>query len=481
MVGKYLGIDVSKGYADFVWLDEQVHMLGRPFRLDDTAAGHAKLKSIITEMIGPETAVYAAVESTGGLEDNWLHMLRNLGTMLPGYSARLNPKGVAQYLKGGMTRTVTDGVSALAIAEYQVKHREKIQYNAPPRPMEHLRSVWTQDCLYKKQRQQVSSHLQQLLYVAMPSVLPFCRRGVPPWLRRVIIKYPSASKLAQARIEALAKLPYVTPQKAQLLKDGARADIGSRSDTATAQLLRLLINQKNHLDGLIDHMEHMMLADAQDHPHVKLLSTFCGLRAVGAIGLLINMPDIKLIDSADKLASFWGLHPVFKKSGDGSTVPRMSKSGRVQPRQILYMATLVGIVHNPLIQELYKRRVHQGMNRMAAIGVCMHKIARILFGMLKSGRAFDPAIDQPNRTNGSQSSDQDTRVAQAQALRRLQPEDPTAPISRREYKKRMALAEPQVARSDKNEVIGTNAIKQITQNERILDGCSVIKDKIPTH
>jgi len=37
------------------------------------------------------------------------------------------------------------------------------------------------------------------------------------------------------------------------------------------------------------------------------------------------------------------------------------------------------------------------MEKMAAIGLCMHKILRIIYGMLKHNRAFDPEIDWKNR------------------------------------------------------------------------------------
>ena len=39
----YLGIDVSKGYADFVLLNANKNPVMEPFQLDDTAEGHSLL------------------------------------------------------------------------------------------------------------------------------------------------------------------------------------------------------------------------------------------------------------------------------------------------------------------------------------------------------------------------------------------------------------------------------------------------------
>ena len=34
---------------------------------------------------------------------------------------------------------------------------------------------------------------------------------------------------------------------------------------------------------------------------------------------------------------------------------------------------------------------------MAALGICMHKILRIIYGMLKHDKPFDPQIDAANQ------------------------------------------------------------------------------------
>ena len=69
----YLGIDVSKGYADFLLLNASFEELSETFQLDDTAQGHQTLENWLTRCISQYdlSQVYCAVESTGGLENNW--------------------------------------------------------------------------------------------------------------------------------------------------------------------------------------------------------------------------------------------------------------------------------------------------------------------------------------------------------------------------------------------------------------------------
>jgi hypothetical protein len=61
------------------------------------------------------------------------------------------------------------------------------------------------------------------------------------------------------------------------------------------------------------------------------------------------------------------------------------------------MVTWSALRYNPVIKALYASCLAEGMAPRAAIGVCMHKIVRIVYGMLKHKTPFDPNIDQTNR------------------------------------------------------------------------------------
>ena len=133
-----------------------------------------------------------------------------------------------------------------------------------------------------------------------------------------------------------------------------------------------------------------------------------------------------------KMASFFGLHPAYKISEDGSGAVRMSKKGRKEPRTILFMVTMSAITSNFLIRDLYQQHVARGMGKMAAIGLCMHKILRILYGMLKNNTAFNPEIDLKNRARTSEQPQKERKDKN----RRYQDFDANAPISGRQRKKR---------------------------------------------
>jgi len=459
MSDRFIGLDVSKGYVDVAILDDTGAPAMKQFQLDDTAKGHAKLFAIIEDQYRKDSSLsfYAAVESTGGLENNWLYQLRTWKEKLPVHSARLNPNGVAQHIKADLTRTITDEVSARAIAEYQIAHQKKIRYDETERSIELLRPTWTAYVLLKKQQQQICGNLHPLLYTANPGIITYCKRGIPSWLRSVLEQYPTAKKLAKARVSTLAKIPYITTEKAEKLILTASRECGSRTDDAAEQTIRLLIEQLKHTESMIAKLEKVMISSVAKDQDVSLVDSIKGIGTVSAIGLLMNMPEISRLADSGKLGAYWGLHPVFKQSGDGKTVSRMSKAGRVQPRAILFMVALSAIAHNEHIRTLYKRKVRSGMSKMAAIGFCMHKIARIVYGVLKTGKKYDANIDKKNSEKTPKIVPITASIRHRQSLRRMQEEDPAAPISKREIKRRAAMAEPQDTHGIEHEVISRKA------------------------
>ena len=72
----------------------------------------------------------------------------------------------------------------------------------------------------------------------------------------------------------------------------------------------------------------------------------------------------------------------------------MSKTGRKEPRWILFMVAKCAIVHNEMITELYQEYLEKGKTKMQSIGIIMHKILRIIYGMLKNNTPYDPKIDK---------------------------------------------------------------------------------------
>lgn len=428
----YLGIDVSKGYADFVILSTKKQRIEDNFQLDDTFDGHYRLyeKLYLFFENHPNSMIFAAVESTGGYENNWFNALVKFQATLNLQTARLNPLGVNYNSKADLKRNSTDKISAQNVAEYMIGHPEKISYQQQD-PLASLRKQWSFVKMLTKQSTQLLNHLESLVYTANPELLAYCKDGVPDWVLKLLANYPTALKLRKARVASVAKIPYISTDRAKDLVAGAKRSVDSATDKITGQLIIATVKQIMRLKQTIKSQTQTMAKECSI-PEVDLLKTFKGISDFSAIGLMIEIQTVERFSTVKKLASFFGLHPVLKISGDGSKKVRMSKQGRKEPRHILFMVTLSAIQCNPLIKSIYQDRIEKGMERMAAIGYCMHKILRIIYGMLKHNKAFDPQIDRKNREKKTQCQ----KSVPKDKNRRYQDFDPKAPISKRQTKKR---------------------------------------------
>ena len=139
----YLGCDVSKGYADFIILDSGKKIIEPVFQLDDTFEGHNRLYNFLQNLFNryPDTTLFCAVESTGGLENNWLALFKRLADIMTVKSARINPVGPNALHKASLTRNSDDAISAKLIAEYLITYPEKVNYNTDD-PYISLRKQW---------------------------------------------------------------------------------------------------------------------------------------------------------------------------------------------------------------------------------------------------------------------------------------------------------------------------------------------------
>ena len=428
----YLGIDVSKGYSDFVMLNAKKQPVIENFQLDDTFDGHARLY----EQLGsfhqdhPQATIYAAVESTGGYENNWFQALLKFQGSLPIKTAHLNPLGVNHNHKADLKRNVTDKISAQNVAEYMIAHPEKVSYQHQ-NSLASLRKQWGFITMLTKQSGQLLNQLESLVYNANPEILMHCKDGMPQWVLKLLTRYPTALRLSKAKAKSVARIPYVSKERAQQLVATAKKSVASASDQITEQLIGATVKQILDLNKTIK-TQTQILADECVVPEVELLKTFIGIGDYSAIGLMLEIQSVKRFLTSKKLASFFGIHPVYKKSGDGTWKYRMSKKGRREPRRILYLVAMSAIKSNPLIRSIYQQAVQRGMEKMAAVGLCMHKILRITYGMLKHNKAFDPEIDRKNR----QKKPLRQRKVRPDKDRRYQDFDSKAPISSRQKKKR---------------------------------------------
>jgi len=442
----YLGIDVSKGYADFLLLDEDKQVLEQPFQLDDNKPGREKLGELINQWFDNGLKeLFCGVESTGGYENNWYDFLRRKIFDKNVKVARLNPKGVKSIGDAALKRTITDAVSAENIAVYLISFPEKVMYSdrdfEGSQEYKEGRQFMNFKGMLIKQKVQLNNQLEKLLYQHFSEMLVYSRHGIPDWLLRLIIKYPSAEQVRRAGERMLPRIKGITLEKALALKSKA-----GTSDQVIQSDIRFVISETAqeilHKKERIKKLETRIIQKYKDDPQVKLLKSIKGIGVSSAVSIVLEIEDVRRFPSAKKLCAFFGVHPTFKQSGDGTWNIKMSKQGRSEIRGALYMCCLSAIRSDENFRQLYDRFRGKGMNHYQTMGVVMHKMLRIIFGVLKNKTPYDPAIDRQNVAKAEQKRKQAKENAllieqqKVKKSERYKLNSTDAPVSRRTAKKR---------------------------------------------
>lgn len=446
--------DVSKGYADFIALNHKREVIVELFQLDDNKSGHTQLRQQLEGLKSsykPDRILFA-VESSGGLEDNWLRTVRStpLSGFVEGY--RLNPKVSHHEYRVQHRNSISDRVSSLTIAHHMVKNLADYKPSeividpayAPARNLiRHIVSL-SEACTEQK------NSLLQILYQYLPSLLPYLPNRWPKYWLNILITYTTKRSIQMAAKQGFKKIQHVPKGKAQAIYEALLngIDVKDTPDTI-AMIIRSKARQILALQQEIAEAEQLLCQAAPvAEKSVEQLCSISGMGQTAATILLCFIEDVERFESAKSMAAFFGVQPRVKVSGDGKVKTGMSKQGSAIVRRTLYLVAFRAISHEPYLKSIYAKFRQKGMGHDEALGVLMHKLVRIIYGMLKSGTSYDPGVDQLNQVDPRQQkevpADAETPKKEDPA-RRFQEKSQDAPLSRRQRKERNKDQEPQAA------------------------------------
>jgi transposase len=433
----YVGIDISKGYADIQTINDSGTTL--PFRgsFDDTSEGHNLVKKHIQSLLqktNKKGRILIGMESTGGLERNWLHLLKNLPYADKLSIYLLNPLVVHRFLERELHRNTTDPISALGIAQYL--HR-----GLRSRDTTYSSDLYGAQKLCRfikrliKNSAQLQSELQLALVVCNPEMVKYCRETIPKWVLFLLKHYPTAPLLSKATQSQLAQIPYMKDKRIPSLIKAAKRSVASETDDEMACYLIVLIDELLELQKKIETIKTKLAMMFREDIAFQLLQSIKGIGEWTAIILRIEIGDITRFYSSNALVAYSGLDPCVKQSGDRTRTIGISKEGKSIIRAVLYTSALSAIKCNPAIKECYYRLRKRGKTHYQAITACMRKLLCICYACWISGQKYDPERSEKDREKYEIKRKEKKIKSQGQIriTQRL-----NAPISKREARKRRA-------------------------------------------
>jgi transposase len=122
----------------------------------------------------------------------------------------------------------------------------------------------------------------------------------------------------------------------------------------------------------------------------NLIESIDGIGPVTSSTILGETPHIETFQSSKALTAFAGLCPQIRQSGSSISSSRTTKIGNRAIRRVLYMAAVSALRCNDVIRAFGDRLRDRGKRPMEIIVAAMRKLLVLVFGVLKTGRPFDP-------------------------------------------------------------------------------------------
>jgi transposase len=182
------------------------------------------------------------------------------------------------------------------------------------------------------------------------------------------------------RLTALEQMMTQEKNRLSITPEALQADIEAHIEYLEGQITS--VKKRLH--------EHIQTQASLNEQH-QLLTSIIGVGDHTAAVVLAEIGSVTLFGSARQLAAFAGLTPQERQSGtsvQGKT--RLCKIGNVRLRKALYFPALNLIRRCPAIQAFRDRLLAAGKTKMQVVGAVMHKLIRVIYGVLHSGLPFDP-------------------------------------------------------------------------------------------
>lgn len=170
------------------------------------------------------------------------------------------------------------------------------------------------------------------------------------------------------------------------------------AQTASVAVAQQLQAQIDFLSKQMVEIERLMREHINRFPQLKeqrdLLTSIPGLGDITACLFITELGDLRRFNDVREIVAFAGLNPRQYQSGKKQVSQGISRMGRSSLRASLYMPAIVAKQHNPVLKAFAERLQQRGLTGKQVIVAVMRKLIHLAYGVLKSGRAFDPNYGQ---------------------------------------------------------------------------------------
>lgn len=159
-----------------------------------------------------------------------------------------------------------------------------------------------------------------------------------------------------------------------------------------ADILELYKTNLSHLEKQIQQIEDKISPKLGDTEVKQRIEVITSIKSVGirtALCCVARHGDFKQFPTAKAFVKAIGLSPTENTSGSSVRGRNcISRRGDMVLRSHLFNCARNAIRNNPNLKAFYERLINNGKNKKKALVAVMHKIARIIYGVVTSGEEY---------------------------------------------------------------------------------------------
>jgi len=390
-----VGIDTGRYGHHVTFLNTDLNDAAKPFNFTESADGYQQLRAAFQKLADRHADVrfHVRLDVAGQYATNLEAFLRQLP--FPMILSVGEPDRNRKYREVHFPKRKADPTESRSAARFALVEQPRPAALVPPEIVQ-LREIASRVESQSRQVTRLTNQLHNLLSRVFPELASLTRGLSAKWTLLLLKQCPTPEFLSKASLDDLAKIPYLSRDKAQRLQRAAGASVASLRGAVAEQLVRGVVDQ---LLSALDHQERLVGLMKEHHlalPQSNLIDTIPGIGPGTAAVLTAKMVSIDYFQSPDALVSYFGTFPQEYWSGvDRDGQPKiqrhysMSRKGNDLVRKYLWNAAKSAIRCNPAVKPLYRRLRQRGSRGDVALGHCMRKLLHLVFAIWKTARPFD--------------------------------------------------------------------------------------------
>ncbi|MFE9688085.1 IS110 family transposase [Streptomyces sp. NPDC006285] len=382
----WAGTDIGKTHHHCVVLDAEGNRLLSRRVLND----EPELLALLADVLALGEDVVWAVDVADGTAALWINVLLNHGQQLvyiPGLAVN---RASAGYRGTGKT----DAKDATVIAD-QARMRRDLTVLRPDEELAVELRILTgrRSDLMADRTRRINRLRGQLtsIFPALERALDLSNAGplilltgyqtpaalrrtgrtrLTTWLRNRKVR--SAEALAQAAVEA-----------------AGRQHTAVSGEKIAAQVIHTLAKEVMGLNEQIAEMDKLIAARFRDHELAEVISSMPGVGPLlGAEFLAATGGDMSRFTSSDRLASFAGVAPVPRDSGQVSGNLHRPRRYHRGLQRVFYTSALISIRSCDASRRFYERKRAEGKRHTQAVLALARRRVNVLWALIRDGRCY---------------------------------------------------------------------------------------------